>query len=271
MPDGVEVLIVEKPTDATPISIGFPITLLRGDSDFFGMMAMNSWFGEHRNSFSNLYQVIREARGMNYGDYSYIEAYPLGYTTQVPRVNCSRRHHLFEMWIRPISMTAPGNLHDRTLFATRAALRELNGIVDNGMTEETLATTQQFLRNYTINWGSTISRRLAYTVDDAFYEIGGDGFLESIRPGLEALSLDGVNESIGRHLQYDNMYIVFITRDAEAMKAKLLSGVATPITYATEMSAEHMAEDELIASFPIPVTEENITIIGINEVFERSR
>jgi zinc protease len=269
MPEGVEVLIVEKATDATPISIGFPITLLRGDPDFVGMMAMNSWFGEHRNSFSNLYQVIRETRGMNYGDYSYIEAFPLGYTTQVPRVNCSRRQQLFEIWIRPISLTAPGNLHERTLFATRAAIRELKAIVDEGMTEETLGTTQQFLRNYSINWGSTISRRLAYAVDDAFYDIGGDGFLTSIRPGLTALSLDGVNESIARHLQYDNMYIVLITRDAEAMKRNLLSGVSTPITYAGEKPPEHMAEDEEIASFPIPVTEDNITIIGINEVFEQ--
>lgn len=271
MPQGFEVLIVEKPTDATPISIGFPITLLRGDSDFVGMMAMNSWFGEHRNSFSNLYQVIREARGMNYGDYSYIEAFPLGYTTQVPRVNCSRRNQLFEIWIRPISMTEPGNLHDRTLFATRAALRELKALVDNGMSEETLATTQQFLHNYSINWASTITRRLAYAVDDAFYEIGGAGFLESVRPGLAALELEGVNESIGRHLQYDNMYIVFITRDAEGMKQKLLGGVPTPITHAGEKPAELLAEDELIASFPIPVTEDNITIIGINEVFERGQ
>jgi hypothetical protein len=52
------------------------------------------------------------------------------------------------------------------------------------------------------------------------------------------------------------------------MKEKLLSGVATPITYTGEKSAEHMAEDKLIASFPIPVTAENITIIGIDDVFE---
>ena len=65
------------------------------------------------------------------------------------------------------------------------------------------------------------------------------------------------------------MYIVFITADAEGMKQKLLSGVATPITYAGAKSAEHMAEDELIASFPIPVQEDDITIIGINDVFER--
>jgi zinc protease len=268
MPDGIELLIVEKPTNATPVSIGFPIPFVRGDPDYFPMMAMASWFGEHRNSFSRLYQVIREERGMNYGDYAYIEAFPLGYTTQQPRVNSARRDQLFEIWIRPISATAPGNLHDRTLFATRAALLELKEIVDNGMTEETLAATQQFLRNYTVNWGSTINRRLAYGIDDVFYGIGGDGYLASIRPGLAALELGAVNESIRRNLQYDDMYMVLITRDAEGMKRKLLSGEPTPITYSGEKSAEHMAQDELIASFPIPVREENITIIGINEVFE---
>ncbi len=268
MPDGIHVLLVEKRTDATPISIGFPITLLRSDPEFIAMLAMNTWFGAHRESFSHLYQVIREARGMNYGDYSYIEAFPEGYRTQVPRVNVARRHQLFEIWIRPISSTAPGNLHDRSLFATRAALRELKALVDSGMTEEALTATQQYLRNYTINWGSTISRRLAYRMDDAFYGLKGDGFLASIRPGLAALDLDEVNRAIRRHLEYDNLYIVMITQDAEGLKEKLLSGVPTPITYAADQSAEHMAEDAEIASFPIPVKAENITIIGINDVFE---
>ncbi|MEJ2219064.1 MAG: pitrilysin family protein, partial [Gemmatimonadota bacterium] len=94
MPDGVKVLLVEKETDATPISMGFPLVVLRGQQDFFPLMLMNSWFGEHRNSFSHLYNVIRETRGMNYGDYSYIEAFPAGYATQQPRVNVARRSQL---------------------------------------------------------------------------------------------------------------------------------------------------------------------------------
>lgn len=269
MPDGIKVLIVEKQTDATAISLGFPISLVRGDPDFFALMAANSWFGEHRNSFSHLYQVIREARGMNYGDYSYIEAYPRGFTTQVPPTNVARRHHLFEIWIRPISLTAPGTLHDRTLFATRAALRELKHLVDNGLPADTVETIKQFLRNYTVNWGSTITRRLAYAVDDEFYGYPGDGYLKAMRPGFAALTDDDVNAAISRHLQYDNIYIVFVTADAEGMKQKLLSGIATSITYAGEQSAAHMAEDELIANFPIPVQEDDITIIGINDVFER--
>jgi zinc protease len=269
VPDGIHVLIVEKPTDATPISIGFPTTLLRGDHDFYAMMAANSWFGEHRNSFSHLYQVIREERGMNYGDYSYIEAFPRGYTTQIPPVNVARRSQLFEIWIRPISQTAPGDLHDRTLFATRAALRELKALADSGMTRATLASAQGFLKNYTINWGATVSRRLAYRVDDAFYGIADGGFLASIRPGLDALTLQEVNEAIQRYLQYENLYIVFITRDAEGLKRKLLSGEATPITYAGDKPPELLAEDREIAEFPIPVKEGNISIIGINDVFEK--
>ncbi len=269
MPQGIQVLIVEKQTDASAISLGFPIDLLRRDPDFYAMMAVNSWFGEHRNSFSHLYQVIRELRGMNYGDYSYVEAYPAGFATQVPPTNVSRRSQLFEIWIRPISLTAPGTLHDRTLFATRAALRELQMLVDSGMSPGALEAAKGFLYNYTVNWGSTISRRLAYAVDDAFYGMPGDGFLASIRPGLAALDTTRVNAAIRRHLQYRNMYVVFVTADAQAMKQKLLSGAPTAITYAGEKSAEHMAEDALIAAYPLPVREENITILGIDEVFER--
>ena len=266
---GIKVLIVEKPTDATAISLGFPTDLVRGHTDFFALMAANSWFGEHRNSFSHLYQVIRETRGMNYGDYSYIEAFPLGYTTQQPPVNVARRRQLFEIWIRPIARTGPDDLHDRALFATRAAWRELQHLVDSGMTDTTLAATQQFLRNFSVNYGSTVSRRLAYAVDDAYYGLKGDGFLAAIRPGLAALTTRAVNAAIRRHLQYRNMYVVFITQDAEGLKRKLLGGEPTNIRYTGEKPAALLAEDAEIARYPIPVRPEDITVMNVNEVFER--
>lgn len=269
MPDGIQVLIVDKPTDASAISFGFPISLVRGQPDFFAMMAANSWFGEHRNSFSHLYQVIRESRGINYGDYSYIEAFPLGYTTQVPPVHASRRSHLFEIWIRPVSRTSATDLHDRTLFTTRAAWRELKKLIDDGMTGQTLSEAQQFLDNFSLNYAQTISRRLSYAIDDAFYGLGEPGFLASIRPGLRRLDLAGVDAAIKRHLQADNMYVVVITQDAEAFKRKLLSGEPTPITYAGERPAALLAEDEIIARFPLPVRAENVRIEPIDRVLER--
>jgi zinc protease len=269
MPDGVHVVIVEKETDATAISMGFPIPVLRGQPDFIPLLTANSWFGEHRNSFARLYQVIRETRGMNYGDYSYIEAFPAGFATQQPRVNVARRNQLFEIWIRPIALTEPGNLHDRSLFATRAAWWELKKLVDNGLPADEVERTRQFLHNYTVNWGNTLGRQLAYAIDDQFFNVPAPGFLASIRPGLAGVTAASVNDAVRRNLQYENMYVVFITADAEGMKRKLLSGAATPITYAGERSAEVMAEDRIIASFPIPVQESNIRIIPIAEVFER--
>ncbi|HEV2150236.1 MAG TPA: pitrilysin family protein, partial [Longimicrobiaceae bacterium] len=269
-PDRVKVLLVEKPTDASPVSIGFPISVLRSDPEFPALMLANSWLGEHRNSFARLYQLIREQRGMNYGNYSYVEAFPLGYTTQLPPVNVARRSHLFEAWIRPVSMTAPGNLHDRTLFATRAALREMDRLASEGLPDAEVARTKQFLGNYVVNWGNTIGRRLGYDVDDAFYGIPDPGFLSSIRPALASLTPEQVNTAVKRHLSHGGGYhVVIITSDAEGLKRKLLSGAATPITYAGERSPELLAEDREIASYPIPVRAEDITIIPIAEALER--
>ena len=266
--EGIHMLLVEKDTGSSPVSFGFPIKLLRGDSDFYAMMLFNSAMGEHRNSFGRLYQVIRETRGINYGDYCYIEAYPEGYSTQVPPVNVSRRSQIFEVWLRPIAATAPGTLHDRTLFTTRTAMREFQKVIDEGMSPESFEATRRFLKNYIVNFGATLSRRLAYSVDDAFYGMPGPGFLASIRSGLDALSLDQVNSAIKRHLQLQDLRIVVITKNAEGFKQRLLSAEPTTIDYAGPQPEEVLEEDKLIAAYPIPVKEENIRIIDINDVFE---
>lgn len=53
------------------------------------------------------------------------------------------------------------------------------------------------------------------------------------------------------------------------MKRALLSDAATPIRYAEEQPESILQEDGAIAVFPIPVNEEDITIMNIMEVFER--
>jgi zinc protease len=268
--DGIHILLVDKNTSTSPVSFGFPISLLRSDKDFYAMMLFNSWMGEHRNSVGRLYQVIREARGINYGDYTYIEAFPRGFATQVPPVNVARRSQIFEGWLRPIAETAPGTLHGRTLFTLKAALRELATVIENGISATDFESTRLFLTNYTVNYGATLRRRLAYRVDDQFYGIPDPGFLASIKPGLEALTLDQVNAAIRKHLQARNMRIVIITRDAEGLKKKLVAGAPAAITYAGPQTKEILEEDRLISAFPIPIPEKNVSIININDVFESS-
>ena len=266
---GRHVLIVEKETNATAISLGYPIPLLRSHDDFYGAMLVNSWLGEHRSSASHLYQVIRERRGMNYGDYTYIEAYPMGHTISKPPQNAARRQQIFQIWIRPISMLQPGDMHDRSLFATRAALREVEALVEQGMDPAEFATRVDFLKNYTVNYGSTIGRRLGYAMDDAFYGIPGDGHLQMIRPELEKLTLEQVNQTIRTYLKIDNMWMVFITKDAEGLKQKLVSGEPSPIRYPGEKPAEVLEEDKIIQAFALQIPEENIHLIDINQALEK--
>jgi zinc protease len=265
---GVKVLLVEKETDASAISFGYPMALLRNHADFVPLLVANSHLGEHRNSVGRLYQAIRETRGMNYGNYSYIEAFPAGYATQQPRVNVPRRSQLFEIWVRPISSTAPGNLHDRTLFATRAALFELQKLAGKGMTPAEVAASKEFLRNYVATWGATISRRLGYAVDDAFYGIAAPGYLPGLKAAVDRVTPEQVNAAIRKHLQADNLYLVIITSDAAAMKRALLSGAPTSITYAGQRSAELLAEDKTIASLPIKLQDADITILPIDKVLQ---
>jgi zinc protease len=267
-PSGIKVLLVDKETDASAISFGHPIALLRNDADFVPMLVANSYLGEHRNSVGRLYQAIRETRGMNYGNYSYIEAFPAGYATQQPRVNVARRSQLFEIWIRPISLTAPNNLHDRTLFAIRAGLFELQRLMDQGMTPEAVNGSKEFLRNYVSTWGTTISRRLGYAVDDDFYGIPKPGYLASLRGMIDKTTPAQVNAAIRKHLQDDNFYLVVITANAEAFKKKLLGGEPTAITYAGQRPSELLAEDKLIASLALKREESDVRVVGIDKVFE---
>jgi zinc protease len=71
--NGLEITIVEKPAGATAISMGFPIGVTRSDNDFYALAIANSYLGEHRTFNGKLMQDLRGKRGLNYGDYSYIE------------------------------------------------------------------------------------------------------------------------------------------------------------------------------------------------------
>ena len=83
---GLEVTIVAKPAEATAISIGFPIDVTRRDDDFYALAVANSYLGEHRTFNGKLMQDLRGKRGLNYGDYSYIEDFiQEGMSTFQPR------------------------------------------------------------------------------------------------------------------------------------------------------------------------------------------
>jgi len=258
--NGLQVTIVEKDAPATAISIGARLDVLRGQSDWYSLALANSWFGEHRNSASHLYQVIREVRGLNYGDYSYIEHFANGGALDFPAPNDPRRQQIFEMWIRPVP-------HAWGHFALRAALRELKHLIDDGLTEEQVLEKRAALSKYVFHFAPTTMDRLGYAMDDKFYHIEGS-HLEHYRKVMPGMTRNRVHEAVRKHLQYKDLQIVIITKDAKALREALVSDAPSQITYPTPRPAEVLKEDEEIINFPLHIQPENVHIISGKSLFE---
>lgn len=257
---GLNAVIVEKPSNATAISMGFPISVKRGDREWYALAIANSWLGEHRNSSSHLYQVIREARGLNYGDYSYIEHFPNGGRYQMPMPNAPRRQQLFEIWIRPV----PNNTRH---FALRAALKEFKTLVDKGMSEDDFKLTKGFLKKYVLHFAPSTDMRLGYAVDDKFYGIDGS-HIEKFRKMMDEITLAEVNQAIKKHFQYQNMVIAIITENSEKLKSDLAANSESPINYDTPKSPEVYEEDKEIIKFPVNIGSNNIKIVNVENLFK---
>ena len=195
---GVEVLVVKKQAIATAISVGFPIAVTRADDDYYALLVANSYFGEHRTFNGLLMNKMRGDRGLNYGDYSYIEHFIQAGGSRFPVPAIPRRQQFFSIWIRPVP-------HHNAHFALRQAIRELQILVDEGMTQEDFEATRDFLLNYSKLYVQTASRRLGYAMDSRFYATGF--YVDELQQRLPSLTVDAVNEAIGRHLQYDNMAV----------------------------------------------------------------
>ena len=150
--------IVQRETRATAISMGFPIDVTRRHKDFPALALVASYFGQHRSSSSYLYGRIRELRGLNYGDYAYIEYFPRGMFQFEPDPNLGRRWQIFQIWIRPVE---PQNAN----FTFRAALYEYDKLIKNGIDQKTFDETRAFLMKYVNILTQTKDAELGYALD----------------------------------------------------------------------------------------------------------
>ncbi|HEY4491177.1 MAG TPA: pitrilysin family protein, partial [Acidobacteriota bacterium] len=256
----IKVILTEKQTPATAISFGFPISFTRSDEDFYPMMIANSWLGQHRNEFSHLYQVMREARGMNYGDYSYIEHFAFGGQFMQPPPNYARSRQIFQIWIRPV----PNAIRH---FALRQAVRELQMLIEQGMSEQQFELTRKFLTNYSPNLAQTNSQILGYALDDKFYGLK-EPFLERIKKKFASLTVGDVNAAIRKHLNTKNIMIAIVTQDSQSFRKDLVANVPSPIKYETPKPEAILQEDKIIQDYPLNVSDSNVTIIPADQIFE---
>lgn len=280
-PEGINVEIVSKENAmGSAIFMGMPLPVTRRDDDFAALMVANSWLGEHRKSYSRLYQKIREQRSMNYGDYSYIEWYEGGGRNMLPPPGVPRSSNYFSIWLRPVqtaeslhkqypelSDIKTGHAH----FAIRMALREMQTLIDKGLSTEDFELTRKFLISYMKLYIQTPSRQLGYLMDSKFYN--RRNYIQEMQTMLEKLTVDDVNTAIRKYWQTKNMYITIVTDDSEAepLKASLGNNDKSPMTYSNALKAtlpsEILTEDEVVSDYKLNI--KNVQIVNSDVMFRK--
>jgi zinc protease len=256
---GFQVTLVEKNATSTAISLGFPLDVLRGSKDWYALAIANSWLGEHRHQSGRLFNVIRDVRGLNYGDYSYLENFPEAGSRFFPPQNVARRRQIFEIWIRPV----PNEVRH---FALRTALYEFQHLVEHGLTSEQFEAKRTFLKQFVLHYASTTMAQLGYAMDDVFYGLD-ESHLAKFRRMMDELTVGDVNAAIKRHWQYGNARIAIVTKDAAAFADALVNDTPSPITYSSPKPAEVLEDDKVLSTFPLKIKRENLHIVPVADLF----
>ena len=256
---GTKIEIVQRETRSTALSLGFPIGVTRAAKDWPALAVVQAYFGQHRSSNSYLYQRLREARGLNYGDYAYIEYFPRGMFQFQPDPNLGRTEQIFQIWIRPVE---PQNGH----FVLRAALYEYDKLIRTGMTKESFESTREFLSKYVNVLTASQDAQLGYALDSRYYGISD--FPTYMREQLAKLTLDDVNRAIKQYLKSDAMRIAIVTKDAAELREAIIANRPSPITYNAPKPKEITDEDKVIEAYKIAVKPADVVIVPVDKVFQ---
>lgn len=256
---GFEAKIIKKETRGNFISFGFPICVTRKDPDFAALWLAVSYLGEHRSFNGVLFNRIRDVRGMNYGDYAYIEYFPHGMFQFYPDTNLARSQQIFQIWIRPVESIE--NAH----FATRVAMYELNRLIKEGISRKDFEATRAYLIKFVNILAKTQDRQLGYALDSDYYGIGE--YTITMVEALNKLTLDDVNKAIKKYLQSEDIKYVFITKNAEDLKNRLVNNSVSKMIYQADKPEALLAEDKIIENYRLDFKAEKVNIVPVEEVF----
>jgi zinc protease len=261
--------LVEKDTASTAISLGMPWPLSRRDPDFVALTVARSAFGEHRQFNGRLMKRLREQRGLNYGDYAYLEQFEQeggeAATAQTGRV---RHQQNFSIWLRPVQ-------NENRLFALRAALYELKrSLGEEPFSDEEVEATKSFLDGYLLLFAQTDARKLGYALDDRF--LGTDDFLRAWRQKLAAVTPAQVNAAWRKWVDPSKLQIVMVTPGAAALKKQILADAPSPMHYqkdaqgnTPERPKSLLATDALIEKLPLEArSDAGVEVVPVGKMFE---
>jgi zinc protease len=255
---GRNFILIDKDTASVGIHFGMPLPITRSNPDYFPLMVANSYLGEHRSFYGRLMNELRGSRGLNYGDYSYIEYWFNPPRTDYPTPNVPRRQQYFSVWIRPV---VPTDAH----FALRAGLNEVQKLHDQGMTPEDFAATRDLLINYSKLWAQTLDARLGFLMDSKFY--GMPYYIDEIENRLKPMTVEQVNAAAKKYLDPASFSAVMVTSNAAQLKEALQKDEPSPKKYNTQAAPAVLEADKTIQALKVQPTK--IEVVPVGQVFQK--
>jgi zinc protease len=270
-PHKPRVRLVEKETASTAVSIGVPWALTRHSPDYAAFLVARSAFGEHRQFNGRLMQRLREARGLNYGDYAYIEHFVQeGGDAATAETGRARRQGELTIWIRPVQ-------NENALFATRAALYELaRSVGEEPFSDEEVERTKGFLDGYVLLYAQTDARKLGYALDD--HALGSErSYLASLRGEIAKVTTADVNRVWAKmKTLMASLEIVMVTPKAKELKKAILTNAPSPMHYQKDAQGHVpkkpdalLAADKVIEKWPLGVKgDADVEVVPVAKLFE---
>lgn len=278
---GRQALVVQEPNaPAASAHLGFPIAVNRNHPDYWPLYVANVHLGTHRDGFGLLYQKIREERGYNYGDYSYIEHWEGRQSNLFQVFNQPREQQYFSIWIRPVK-------HEHAVHLLKAATYEVEQLLRRGLSADEVTAAKNKARVLYLNLGETVPRLVSARVDDAFYGQEGNGFLDTYLANIDRVTPEQVNAALRRHVNMANVKYVVVTstphlaatqqqllantpvygkswKDYEFTQAKLPDGTA--VWQVPEAKVATVQLDAAWANQPLNIQE--VRVVNVSEMFK---
>ena len=300
-PHGPRFVLVEKNSDSTAISMGMPWTLSRKDPDWPAMSIARSAIGEHRQTNGRLMQRLREMRGLNYGDYAYIEHFRQeGGDAATAQTGRARQQQELTIWLRPvrdenrlfavrdtgIGVTSTNYEEIVTRDDVQAVIIATPNISHGPIARAAIAAGKHVLCEKPIAMSYEEAKgmyaRIEVACADAELPFRRPERIPNTRRALQTaeavreVSADQVNRAWRKWVDPAKLEIVLAGKDMASVKKALLAGDPTPIQYqkdatgkTPEKPAGQLATDKEIAKFPFGAKgDADVQVVGVDRMFE---
>ena len=247
---GMNAVIVEQAaTQATTLMFGFALPfgekIHRGHPDYIPLSLALNYYGIGMSSI--LMKEIRAKRGINYGNSAHLRYGGLALSVSIGAVDTTELAH----------------------FTTRLAMYELHKLLLDGLDQESF----EFFRNSAFNGApaavETQAKLLSLAMEGKEYGFGDAGYLDYITTGLKSVTLEDVNHAVRKWFQDTDVFFVYVTPDAEDLKARLINEATSKVAYTTEGQPEEVSrDDKIIQEYVLGFGPDSVKIKSASDLFQ---